>query len=227
MSYWIIDLILLAVLLLFAAHGLRRGLILSLFSLLSVLVALAGALVLSNLWADAAAQRIQPLLLSPVTSAVEAALPDKESSGDRLVAALEEAQLPFGLEKYLPAAREDAAGEEQQPQWLEQLCGSLTEKLAASIARNGLFLLCFVLILILWKLLARTLDLVARLPGLHTLNRLGGFLLGTLRGALLLFLLAWLARWLWSDLIPAEAMEHSVLLRFFMTFRPLEQLEMI
>lgn len=225
MSYVILDLILLAVLLAFSIHGLRRGLIRTLFSLLSVLVALVGALLLSGLWADAAAQRLQPLLLSPVTTAVESAVPDSVQDSGSILSLLKDAQLPFGLEQYLP--EEDAADETEKPAWMEELCLSLSEKLALSIARNGLFLLCFLLILILWKLLARTLDLVARLPGLHTLNKLGGFLLGALRGALLLFVLAWLARWLWSGHISDEMLEQSILLRFFMTFQPLERLGII
>lgn len=225
MSYLFFDLVILLVLLFFALRGLRRGLILTLFSLLSVLVALAGSLLLSGLWSDALSQRLQPALLPSVTSAVESALPEKPSTGP-LTELLADADLPFGLNKYLTGAQEEDT-EEPQDTRVAALSAFLTEKLADSIARNGLFLLCFVLILILWKLLARTLDLVARLPGLHTLNKLGGFLLGALRGALVLFVLAWLIRWLWSDLIPDQAVEQSPLLRFFMTFRPLERLEMI
>lgn len=224
MSYLIFDLAILLFLLLFALRGLRRGLILTLFSLLSVLVALAGSLLLSNLWSDALSQHLQPALLPTVTSAVESALPEKLSAGP-LTELLSDADLPFGLNKYLPEAQEDT--DQPQDTRVAALSAFLTEKLADSIAKNGLFLLCFVLILILWKLLARTLDLVARLPGLHTLNKLGGFLLGTLRGALVLFVLAWLVRWLWSGLISEQAVEQSTLLRFFMTFRPLERLEMI
>ena len=235
MSYIVFDLIILAILISFAFHGLHRGLILSLFSLLSVLVALVGAILLSNLWSPAVAAWLQPTLQPTVTSAVENALPeravDSVSSKNHLFLLLEDADLPFGLDKYLPDVQEDDVLDEgedaTETTWIEALSATLSEKLANTIAQNGLFLLCFLLILLLWKLLARALNLVAKLPGLHTLNKLGGFLFGVLRGALVLFLCAWLIRWLWSDLIPAETIEQSKLLQFFMTFKPLDYLKKI
>lgn len=224
MSYIVIDLILLAVLLIFALHGLRRGLILSLFSLLSVLVALVGAILLSNLWSPALSQRLQPLLQPTVSSAVQSALPERLSGTDSLLGLLEDAELPFGLGSYLPEATQTVPEDAEENTWVSELSDFLTEKLANSIAKNGLFLLCFLLILLIWKLLARTLNLVAALPGLHTLNKLGGFVLGALRGALVLFLLAWLARWIFPDWIPAEMSEQTRLFRFFMTADPTQLL---
>lgn len=232
MSYIVFDLIILAILILFAFYGLHRGLILSLFSLLSVLVALIGAILLSNLWAPSVAAWLQPTLHPTVTSAIEAAIPetdvDAASSERYLLLLLENADLPFGLETYLSDIQKEGIGGETEgaaePSWIEDLSTSLSEKLATTIAQNGLFILCFLLILILWTLLARTLNLVAKLPGLHTLNKFGGFLFGVLRGAILLFLCAWLVRWLWNDLIPVTIIEQSKLLRFFMTINPLDYL---
>lgn len=227
MSCIVIDLILLAVLLAFALHGLRRGLILSLFSLLSVLVALVGAVLLSNLWSPALSQWLQPVLQPTVSSAVESALPERLNGTDSILGLLEDAELPFGLGNYLPEAAEPVPEDAEENTWVTELADFLTEKLADSIAKNGLFLVCFLLILLVWKLLARTLNLVAALPGLHALNRLGGFVFGVLRGALVLFLLAWLVRWLFPDRIPAEAVEQSTLLRFFLTAQPTQFLGML
>lgn len=232
MSYIVFDLIILAILILFAFLGLHRGLILSFFSLLSVLVALVGAILLSNLWAPSVAAWLQPTLHPAVISAVEAALPETVTgttpSKEYLLLLLDDADLPLGLEKYLPNIQEEGVGGETEgavdTSWIENLSTSLSHKLATTIAQNGLFILCFLLIIILWALLARTLNLVAKLPGLHTLNKLGGFLFGLLRGAILLFLCAWLMRWLWSDIIPTKTIEQSKLLHFFMTVNPLDYL---
>ncbi len=231
-SYIIFDLVILAILILFAFHGLRRGLILSFFSLLSVLIALVGAILLSNLWTPSVAARLQPTLQPTVTSALESALPeaavDTASSEGYLLLLLKDADLPFGLERYLSDVQDENIRENSaETSWIESLSAALSGKLANTIAQNGLFVLCFVLILILWNLLARALNLVAKLPGLHTLNKLGGFVFGVLRGTLLLFFCAWLVRWLWNDLIPSEAIEQSKLLHFFMTFNPLDYLEKI
>jgi len=225
MMEYIYDLVILAVLLLFALWGMHRGLILSLFSLIAALIALIGALWVSSAWSPAVAGWLQPTLQPPVTSAVNAALPEGSSEialpVDELLLLLDDAELPMELDKLLLSLQEDGISELTS----ETLAISLSEKLANAIASIALFLLSFLLILLIWHLIARALDLVARLPGLNTLNKLGGFVFGAFRGALLLFICAGLIRWLRNDLIPAEAIQQNCLLNFFMTVNPLELLE--
>lgn len=231
MSYIVYDLVLLAILVLFALRGMHRGLILSLCSLLAVLVAVVGALLISNAWAPSVVGWVQPTLQPTVTAAVQAALPEdaanEELPQEDLLALLDEADLPMGLNEFLADLREEEVTVLTPDSLINNLAFSLAEKLANAIAHIGLFLLSFLLILILWHLLSRTLDLVAHLPGLHLLNKLGGFVFGAFRGAVLLFICAWLVRWLWNDLIPAEAIEQSRLLHVFMTVNPLDYLAKI
>ena len=67
--------------------------------------------------------------------------------------------------------------------------------MAESILYAALFLLSFVGLTVLLKLLIRALDLVGpRLPGLHALNALGGAAIGLIEGALVLFLTVWVLR---------------------------------
>lgn len=228
MSYIVYDLVILAILVLFAFWGMRRGLILSLCSLLAVLIAFAGALLISNSWSPSVAGWLQPTLQPTVTAAVQSALPE-EAAGedllpDDLLILLDEADLPMGLDEFLSDLREEGVPVLTTGSLAEHLAAALAGKLANAISHIGLFLLSFLLILILWHLLSRTLDLVAHLPGLHALNKWGGFVFGAFRGAVLLFICAWLIRWLWSSLIPNEAIEQSKLLRFFMTANPLDYL---
>ena len=82
------------------------------------------------------------------------------------------------------------------------------------------FLVCFVLIMIAWTLLAHALDLVTRLPGLNALNKTGGALIGLVKAVIILFIAAWLLRCSGS-LIPEEAVEQTHLLKFFMTTNPM------
>lgn len=225
MNFIVYDLVLLAILVLFALWGMHRGLILSFFSLLAVLVAFAGSILISNYWAPSVAGWIQPMISPSVTTAVEAALPEEVSDAglaiEDLLILLDKAELPMGLSEFLPDLHEEGIPILTTKSLVESLSSALAAKLANAIAGIGLFLLSFLLILILWHLLGRTLDLVAKLPGLHMLNKIGGFVFGAFRGALLLFVCAWLVRWLWSGLIPAEAVEQTKLLRFFMTVNPL------
>lgn len=226
MNYMIYDLIVLAVLVLFAAWGIHRGLIRSLFSLLAVLVSLVGAILVVNLLGSTVSAWLQPKLQPTVTAAVQAALPedvaDAELSLDHLILLLEEADLPFGLNRFVEEFRTDDTPELTAGSLAEDLAVSLTEKLTGAITYTVLFLLAFLLILLIWHCIGRTLNLVAKLPGLHTLNKAGGLLFGVIRGAALLFICAWVIRQLRSDLIPAEAVEQTKLLHFFMTTKPLE-----
>ena len=80
----------------------------------------------------------------------------------------------------------------------------------------ALFLISFVLVLVAWTLLSRALDLAFRLPVLSTLNHWSGAAVGLLKGGVLLFIACWLFR----GLIPQEAVDQSILLRFFCTTNP-------
>ena len=94
---------------------------------------------------------------------------------------------------------------------------AIAEYVALQIARMVIFLAAFVVILLLWTLLSRALDLAFRLPVLSTLNSWAGAGVGLLKGGLLLFVAAWLL----GDFLPPEAVQGTVLLRFFCTTSPL------
>ena len=222
MNYLVFDIAILVILLLFALWGAHRGLILSLCSLVAVLVAFVGALLIANWGAPLLAPHLAPVLEGPVSSAVEAALPeDLAQSGqtlEELLDQLSQTELPFHLNDVL----EELSASLSSENLVEELSASLAGRLAESVAWLGLFFIAFVLVLILWTLFSRTLDLVANLPGLHFLNRTGGFVLGAFKGCVFLFVAAFLVRWLWSALIPAQAVEQSKLLHFFLTTNPMD-----
>ena len=74
----------------------------------------------------------------------------------------------------------------------------------------------FVLILAGWFVLSHALDLAFKLPVLSTLNQWSGAAVGLVKGGVLLFIACWLFR----GLIPQEAVDQSILLRFFCTTNP-------
>ena len=84
------------------------------------------------------------------------------------------------------------------------------------LTRAVLFLVCFIAVLAAWTLLSRALDLAFRLPVLSTLNQWSGAAVGLVKGGVLLFIACWLFR----GLIPQEAVDQSILLRFFCTTNP-------
>lgn len=228
MTYLIVDLILLAILIISAILGAKRGLLLSLCSLLSVAIAFAGAIFISNYCAAPVAEWIEPRVSSAVASAVESAIPEQvagtELTLDNILLTIDNSELPFGLDESLrdyivqnfPALDTSAI--------TESLTSFLSEKISIAIAYIALFLVSFIVIKLIWKLLSRTLNLVTKLPGLNLINRVGGFLFGTLSVSIVLFVLAWLARMLFSNVIPQSLIEQSYLFRFFMTVNPMNYL---
>lgn len=228
MTYLIYDLIILVLLVVFALWGMHRGLIRSLLSLVTVVVAFAGAILISNLFAPTVAQWAEPAVAPTVQSAVESIIPDDLTgdllSSDQLVILLEDAELPLGLNDVLADYLEENPLTLNIESAAQDLTGILVEKVTLALAYVILFLVAFVVIVILWNLIIRALNLVAKLPGLHALNKLGGFLFGVIKGALLLFILAWILRTVGSDWLPAGVSEETTLFRFFMTVNPLDYL---
>ena len=285
MTHIIIDVALLVILVLFAINGFRRGLIMSLFSLLAVLVAFVGALLVSNLLAPTVTEWVMPKVEKAVIAALpedavkswgniteieeseevpktdgpaegeapseeiaidpdmlsgislgDISLEDLPVSLDEILAdgdpwnelkdylAENEIELPGDVEKLMEQLDEDDVRQIAEGATAEEMAYILAEKVVRTIVRVVLFILAFVLLLIVWKILARTLDLVSRLPVLNMLNKLGGLVLGTVRGALILFVCAWLVRTLFSTVIPTDLVEQSKLMQFFLTVNPLEYL---
>jgi ABC-2 type transport system permease protein len=99
--------------------------------------------------------------------------------------------------------------------WLAVVCleSFLFFTLGTLAAKAVLFLAGFLLVLLLWKLLCNALNLVAKLPGLHGINKILGGILGLIKGWLILMV----ARWVLCDFlgwIPPEVAAESRLLAF-------------
>ena len=106
---------------------------------------------------------------------------------------------------------------------MTDVAASTAAAVAASIAETVAYMLLFVagfvIVLVAWTVFSHALDLVARLPGLHFLNKTGGALLGLVKGCAILFLCAWVIRYL-GHIIPEETVEQTTLLKFFLTTNP-------
>ena len=227
MSYIVYDVIIAAVLLFFVWLGYRKGLVLTLCSLLAVFVALIGASFLSDVLAEPVAKAIEPAIVRSIHSTVTSYYqrsPAETSSED------EEAwlaQLP--LEEVLEPLREsrffqgfaDAfrqAVDERASELITHAARELAHYVAVQLARTVIFAVAFFAILIAWWFLSHTLDLVARLPVLSTVNAWGGGAVGLVKGALIVFIAVWLLR---DSYIPRPALEHTWLLKYFATVNPL------
>ncbi len=185
----LLDLTALLILVYFFMLGLRRGFILTLFSLLSFFLALGGGWYLSHTYTPALEETLTPILM------------------ERLLLRETESQ-----DSAPPTSVEDPLS-----QSLQSIQNAATQELAKSIAHKAaaaiLFVGGFLAVSLLWSVLCHALHLVAKLPGLHFVNKTLGAVLGLVKGILLLLLL----RWVLCDLlgwIPLSAAEGSYILSF-------------
>ena len=227
MPYFAYDLAAAAILLLFALWGSRKGLVLTLCSLLAVFVALIGASFLSNALAEPVAKAIEPAVASSIHDTVTSYYqrsPAENTSAeendwlaqlslDELLEPLKDSKAFQGFTDTFQKALDDGAA-----QIATHAAQALARFVAAQIARMVIFVLAFFAILIAWYFLSHTLDLLAHLPVLYTANRWGGGAVGLAKGALVVFIAVWLFK---GSCIPAAAVENTVLLKFFATADPL------
>lgn len=87
---------------------------------------------------------------------------------------------------------------------------AISDYVARQIAKTVLYAVAFVLILVLWTILSRVLDLAFKLPVLSTLNRWSGGAVGLCEGVLLVFVVCTLLK---GGVLPEEVVENSHLLK--------------
>ena len=226
MAFLIADGLVLAVLLIFACIGARRGLILSLCGLLAFVVAFLGASFAARTLSPVVADALEPKFAAAIEEQLNESIRQQAEAGEAAV--LSPDDVP--LEGVLDALREmgfyetlintvDRAVESGMTAVAASAAAAVAAAIAQSAAYLILFLLGFFLILLAWRLLSRALDLVARLPGLHFLNKTGGALFGLVQGCIILFVAAWLLQF-FGQVLPRELVEQTVLLKFFMATNP-------
>ncbi len=205
--YIVVDIVIVLLLIFFAWRGAKKGLILTLFGMLGLVVALLGARFLSNTFYEPISDIIEPGIYQNVKDLEEQALGGLDfdlnaaldSSAEGLVEILREQDLFPGLTDLLETAAEnDSIFDDGKLSAAEALSTYLSDLLARLI----LFVLGFIIILLLWFLISRTLDLAFKLPILNAVNVVGGLILGLLKAIVIVVILIWVGQLL--DWIPAD-----------------------
>lgn len=234
MSFLIFDLILAVVLVLALFQGYRKGFVLTLCGFVAVFVAFVGATILSDALAQPVSQMVRPAIELNINSALQDSLeeqgiplPQEDASSPQEDGGLDILGENFSLEQILELLGDSALVQH----FSDAIHGAVTQGvlavtsdvvasiagyIALKIAHAVLFAVCFALVLALWHFISHTLNLAFKLPVLSTLNHWAGAAMGLVKGAALLFIVCWLLR----DLFPQEALEDTVLLRFFCTTNP-------
>jgi len=202
MGDYLFDIIIIALLALFAWRGAAKGLVLSLCGLAAIFVAYFGAQFLSEQFCGPVGNILRPIIIQTVRGAdaepeVDPEDPESTYTLEELVRSIQDKGLFEGFSDFIEqGVAEGALPKNERLSPLEALASYLSR----AIARALLFGVIFFGGLLAWFLLSHALDLAFKLPILAEVNLIGGLLVGLLKGALLTVVLVWLGQV--SGLVP-------------------------
>jgi uncharacterized membrane protein required for colicin V production len=190
-----VDIILLLILLVFMLSGYRKGLILSLCSLLILVVSCLGATVAQQALTPKVSEYLKPQVTAYVSELLEAQV---EESTDAVIS--ESSGVTIGgqsvsLEELLELLQRFGIDAETTVQstvssasapLVEAAAEAVSDALTEALSGLLIFLAVFLIIFLLLRSLELGLNTVDRLPVIHTLNHLSGGLIGLISGAFLL-----------------------------------------
>lgn len=217
----VIDLILLAILLFFMAMGAKRGFVLTFCSLVAVIVALVGANFLANTLTPAVSKAIEPTIETTIQTALESQVQSLQdtATGETLTAIRDKG----GLYALVADAMADALEQVDLSPTVAQVATQAATAVATQLAHGLLFLVAFFLVLLGWTLLSHALDLVAKLPGLSSLNGLLGGVVGLVKGLIIAYIAVWVLYAL-TGTVSQETARQTHLFLFLAQHGPLELL---
>ena len=202
----VVDIVIVLVLVFFAWRGAKKGLILTLFGMLGLIVAFLGARFVSTTFYEPVADIIEPGLHQKVESLEESILGGADfdidlsldDSVDALIDVLRDRGTFPGLVALLDTATEKEAIPENEGFSATETLSTYLAELAARVA---LFMVSFLVILLVWFLVSHILDLAFKLPILNAINVAGGLILGLAKAIIIVFVVVWACQLI--DWIPA------------------------
>ena len=217
----LIDVILILILVMCALSGYRKGLLMSLLGLLVIVLCCLGATAARNALTPRAAAYLEPRLAGYLQSNLESGLQENASEaleggtetgltvGGRQITFADLAELlrQFGLdvEETVSEAADGTISYAAEAA-ARALARALTEQIAGAV----IFFAAFIILYLLLHSAALALNMVDRVPVVHTFNRMGGLLLN-LCGGLLAMIVA-TAVFRQAELLPVEPGPFSLLL---------------
>lgn len=201
----ILDVAIALILIVFAWSGARKGLILTVLSVVGLFVAFLGARFVSAAFYEPVSDIIQPGIYQKFEEMEDQLLQgaeisiDLDDSVEVLVDTLREQELFPGLVDLLETAVADNTYTGNDALSTAE---NLSVFLAELLSKAGLFVVSFLVILLVWFLITKALDLAFKLPILKAINIGGGLILGLAKGVVIVVVLIWIAQLL--NWLPAE-----------------------
>lgn len=227
----ILDIIFAAIILLFLIRGIVKGLVMSISWFAGMILGILGGMTVAKLFSGVVSEKlIQPWINKALSGSAEnrdlfsgIAI---DNNGNLLSEAkesisniLDGANLPeFSLSGALDGIGQKIA--EKGSDLLEAASQVISDRVAYLI----LFVIAFFVIQIIVYIVFKALDLVAKAPGISTLNRWGGALLGIVTGLLAAFVSVWFISTFFPSatakggLLSPDVVRDSLLSRYFFSF---------
>lgn len=205
--FLICDAVIVLVIVFFAWRGAKKGLILTLFGMLALVVAFVGARLVSKSFYEPVSDIIRPALHQKVESLEDSILGgadfDIDLSLDDSVDSLIDVLRDRGTFPGLVALLDTATEKEAIPVNKDiSATETLSTYLAELAARVALFVVAFIGILLVWFLSTHIMDLAFKLPILNAINLAGGLILGLIKAIVIVMVIVWACQLL--DWIPMD-----------------------
>ena len=226
----VLTLSLLLIVLLCIWSGYKRGLILSVFSILAIVISIYGANLLSTTYSYEVIDALRPFASGYVETTINdkvraeydiAGVETASISVDDFLAAHPEEVQPFCKRTFehlgiFPATAEALAAETEEYAAKQELDirDALVEVLCLRITYVIGFLLAFVLLLIILTVIGNLPNLTFKIPDMDVLNDVGGLVLGGVQGLLFCFVVTWALKFT-GILLPQTTLGESGILTWF------------
>ncbi|MBR3847835.1 MAG: CvpA family protein [Oscillospiraceae bacterium] len=212
----IVDIVAVAIVLVSALIGRRRGFI----KTLSWIIAVALSFSLASYFADIAAPVVSEKYVVPhLTSRVEENIETDSEPAPQSPGEYSEFFKKLGIPESIVT---DATGEISKvlTQSFTEPLKALTHNIAYKLTRTILFVIFFLILLLVISLLLKIVNLAAKIPGLNFINKLLGLILGLILGYLIVIILS-LILTKTGTFLTGEILEETVVLKFLCSFFPL------
>ena len=212
----IIDLILIAIIAFCAWNGYRKGFIMGISGILALIVAFYGAQIIADTYSQEFNSMLKPFVSGIVDSAVAKVQEDTVDTFDEedVYGVTYDALGNIGI---LKSAARDIADEIANK--VERTGQTMREEIVSVLCSKISYILTvvvvFLMILIVFTVIANIINLAFKLPGLEFINELFGALFGFAKGAVIVVAIAWVMRYL-GVLVDEDIVNKTVLLEWLM-----------
>lgn len=212
----IIDLVLIAIVAFCAWNGYRKGFIMGISGILALVIAFYGAQIVADTYSQEFTSMLKPFVSGIVDGAVADVQEEnsQQYSDNDVYGVTYDALGNIGV---LKSAAEDIAQEisERVERTGQTMREEIVNVLCSKIAYVLTAVVVFLLILIVFTILANILNLAFKMPGLESINEIFGGIFGFAKGAVIIVAIAWVMRYL-GVLIDEDIINKTILLEWLM-----------